>query len=177
MRLFTAFELPAQVIDEVCRLQEELSPLPFRRWQPVATLHLTLHFLGEVDPELLDPLEAALREGCSGFGPFQLQLDRLGAFPSLRRPRTLWLGLSGERERLSALEATLRPLVTALGIPLEDRPYSPHITLARDPLGPITLPEVVVRPLAWQVPDLVLFHSSLQRGGAIHTPLGRFRLR
>lgn len=176
MRLFTAFELSPEVKEEVLRVQAELRPLPFRRWQPEKTLHVTLHFLGEVDPALLGSLEATMREGCHGFGAVQLQLDHLGAFPSLKRPRNLWLGLAGQRDRLCALETLIRPRVTGLGIPLEDRPYTPHITLARDPLGSVVVPEVTVAPVAWAVSELVLFESTLQRGGAIHTPLARLSL-
>ncbi len=176
MRLFTAFELPPDVKNEVVRLQTELHDLPFRRWQPATTLHLTLHFLGEVDPALLPRLEPELREACRGFGSFRLQLDRLGAFPNLRHPRTLWLGLAGQRDRLDALESALRPRVIALGIPLEVRRYAPHITLARDPREAVRVPEQLPRPLAWQASELVLFHSALKPQGAIHTPLARFPL-
>lgn len=176
MRLFTALELPPEVRDEVSRFQADLHALPFRRWQSVETLHVTLHFLGEVDPPMLDPLEATLRDGCRNFGAFRLHLDRLGAFPNMKRPQTLWLGIGGERERLSALEATLRPRVIAEGIPLELRRYSPHITLARNPREAFALPERAPMPLEWTVSELVLFQSSLQPRGAIHTPLARFPL-
>ena len=176
MRLFTAFELSSEVKKEVLRLQAELRPLPFRRWQPEKTLHLTLHFLGEVDPALLGSLEASMKAGCHGFGAIQLQLGPLGAFPSLKRPRNLWLSVDGQHDRLTALEALIRPRVMRLGIPLEDRRYSPHITLARDPQASVVVPEVSVLPVAWTVSELVLFESTLQRGGAIHTPLARFSL-
>ena len=180
MRLFTAFELPPAVKEAVARKQDDLRSLPFKRWQSVVTLHLTLHFLGEVPPDLLPALEEALREGCRGFGSFPLRLEGLGGFPSRHRPRTIWLGVGGDLARLRELERRLRPRVTALGIPLENREYRPHITLARDPVGRVTLPdpeEQEVAPVpAWQASELVLFHSQLQRGGAVHTPLARFPL-
>ncbi|MNK70416.1 2'-5'-RNA ligase [compost metagenome] len=176
MRLFTAFELPPDVCDELLRLQAELRPLPFRRWQPAKTLHLTLHFLGEVAPDRLDALDAELRDGSRDFGTFRLQLDRLGGFPSLKHPRTLWVGIGGEIERLAAFEAKLRPHVVAAGIPLESRRYSPHITLARDPQGSIPPLDLAPNPLGWTASELVLFQSTLQPGGAIHTPLERYPL-
>lgn len=176
MRLFTAFELPDAVRAELRRLQADMRHLPFRRWQSPATLHVTLHFLSELAPDMLEGLEAALSEGCRGFGDFRLALADLGGFPSLRRPRTLWVGLGGDRDRLAALEARLRPRMQALGIPLEDRPYRPHITLARDPTARTRIPEIDVPAIAWQARELVLFKSTLQAGGAIHTPLARFPL-
>lgn len=174
MRLFTAFEPPPAIRQELVRLQEALRFLPFRRWQSPETLHLTLHFLGEVDPRLLEPLVERLQEACRGVSAFRLELGALGAFPSRHRPRTLWVGVDGER--LLELEAALRPLITGLGIPLEARPYSPHITLARDPLAPVTIPDLHPRPGVWEASELVLFHSSLERSGAIHTPISRFPL-
>ncbi len=176
MRLFTAFELTPEVKEEVVHLQEELRPLPFRRWQPQRTLHVTLHFLGEVDARVRPDLEQTLRAACHGFGSFRLQLDRLGGFPSLKRPRTIWLGVAGQRDRLSALEALIRPRLVRLGIPLEARAYAPHITLARDPRSHVQVPDLHVREIAWTVSELVLFESTLQPGGAIHTPLARFAL-
>lgn len=176
MRLFTAFELPPDVRDAVTRVQADLRTLPFRRWQPAETLHLTVHFLGEVAPARLPQLEEALRDGTRGFGAFPLQLAGLGGFPSLKHPRTLWLGVGGERDRLLALEAALRPRVIQAGIPLEARRYTPHITLARNPLGEVPLPQLSPPPLGWTASELVLFQSTLQKGGAIHTPLSRFPL-
>ena len=176
MRLFTAITLPPDVRDEVVRFQDALQSLPFRRWQSAETLHVTLHFMGEVASETLPSLEKSLREGCRGFGAFRLQLDRLGAFPNAKRPQTLWLGVGGERDRLAALEASLRPRVIAEGIPLELRRYSPHITLARYPQGPLALPDRAPAPLDWEVSELVLFESTLRPQGALHTPLSRFPL-
>lgn len=176
MRLFTAITLPPHVRDEVVRFQEALRALPFRRWQSPETLHVTVHFMGEVDPAKLASLEACLRDGCRDFGAFRLQLDRLGAFPSAKRPQTLWLGIGGERDRLGALEAQLRTRVIAEGIPLELRRYAPHLTLARNPQGPVTLPDSAPAPLDWEVTELVLFQSTLRPQGAHHTPLARFPL-
>lgn len=179
MRLFTAFDFPSEVARAIALVQQDLADLPFKRWQPVSTLHLTVHFLGEVAPETLPELETALYEACAGFGEFLLQLGSLGAFPSLDRPRTLWLGVDGEVERLLALEARLRPQVAATGIALDHREYRPHITLARDPDGRVTIPPSRVserRGLVWQAKELILFQSQLQRGGARHTPLARFPL-
>jgi 2'-5' RNA ligase len=176
MRLFTAFELPSDVRAEVIRLQASLRELPFRRWQSPLTLHLTLHFFGAVETTLLAPLEERLRNACSDAAPFRLELGGLGAFPSLKHPRTLWLGLEGELERLVALETTLHPLVTALGIPLDARPYRPHVTLARDPLGPVAIADHRPRTLGWQASELVLFHSTQLRTGAVHEAIARFPL-
>ena len=182
MRLFTAFELPPEVKSDLARVQADLASLPFKRWQSLATLHLTLHFLGEVQPDRLEDLEKTLRDGCRGFGGFPLHLEGLGAFPSRQRPRTLWIGVGGRIDRLRELEKRLRPRVTDLGIPLEDREYRPHITLARDPRGPVQLPApeegrgLPDSGREWQATELVLFQSVLQRGGAVHTPLARFPL-
>lgn len=176
MRLFTAFELPPEVRRELLRIQHDLRELPFKRWSPEATLHLTLHFLGEVPPETIPPLAADLARACRTHPPIRLALSGIGAFPSLHRPRTLWLGLGGDLEALHDLEQALRPLVQAQGIPLESRRYTPHLTLARDPDRPEPIPPVAPAPVEWQASELVLFRSQLDPRGAIHTPLERFPL-
>lgn len=179
MRLFTAFALPPDVREEVLRRQAALEALPFRRWQSPETLHLTLHFLGEVEPALVEPLAQTLGNACAGAAPFRLQLGRLGAFPSPKRPRVLWIGVEGQVDRLLALEGVMRPRLLGLGIPLEARTYHPHITLARDPLGSVALPPTMAGHDAareWQAAELTLFQSILRRTGAVHEVLATFPL-
>lgn len=185
MRLFTAFALPPDLRAEVLRRQAALKTLPFRSWQSPETLHLTLHFLGEVEAALLEPLARTLRDACADVSPFHLELGSLGAFPSRRHARVLFLGMEGQLDRLQDLAATLRPRVLALGIPLEDRPYQPHITLARNPRHAVALPEdrtqaddarTAAASLGWLASELWLFHSTLRPQGAVHEPLAAFPL-
>jgi 2'-5' RNA ligase len=181
MRLFTAIAFPPDVLAELARVQDELkSQIEARRWQSLATAHLTVHFLGETPDPMLAPLQAVMAAECAQVAPFDLALGAFGGFPNLPKARVLWLGVGGERDRLLALEARLRPAIAAVGLDTEDRAYKPHITLAREPdrHGPLAeLPDrCPVRPLAWRVDEVLLFRSELKPQGAVHTVLGRYPL-
>jgi RNA 2',3'-cyclic 3'-phosphodiesterase len=175
-RLFIAIDLPEVVRQELCRLNV---PIPGSRWVPADQLHLTLAFLGDVGEERVAGLARAL--GQVSAAPFRLRFDRLGCFPSRARPRVLWVGLKPE-PLLISLADRLRELLRASDIPQEERPFSPHITLAR-----LKLPAArecasfLDRPLALErtsvpVVEFILFESRLTAAGAIHTPLKRFPL-
>ncbi|MFN3430276.1 MAG: RNA 2',3'-cyclic phosphodiesterase [Candidatus Sericytochromatia bacterium] len=181
MRLFTAIAFPPDVIAELKTAQEWLrGRVDAQRWQSLANAHLTLHFLGETPEPMLAPLEAVMASGCAQAAPFDLALGAFGGFPNLARARVLWLGVGGERDRLLALEARLRPAIAAVGLDTEDRAYKPHITLAREPDRHASLAELpdqwVARPMAWRVDEVLLFRSELKPQGAVHTVMGRYPL-
>jgi len=175
-RLFIAIELPDQVKQNLVKLQ---TPVPGAKWVPVDQLHLTLAFLGEVDETVTDQLLVAL----SGItvSTFTLRFSGVGCFPDRRRPRVLWVGLE-KNPYLESLADQVRSAVLSCGILQEERPFSPHITLARlrQPAGrevvrfldqPLTheLPKIAVR-------EFILFRSQLTAAGAIHTPLNTISL-
>ena len=101
MRLFAGVpivdEARREIVSLLGRLRESGWPV---RWVPEEGLHLTLKFYGEVAPERLEVIEEAVRFAGQGAGPLALRLDELGAFPSVARPRVLWIGIEGP----SALE-------------------------------------------------------------------------
>lgn len=125
MRLFVAIDLPDEVKRSVADICRGVTGV---RWLPSDQLHLTLRFIGEAD----DAVNAAIRRGLAGITspPFPLSLQGVGCFPSPRRPRVLWVGLSGG-EPLKRLQQKVEAAVVTAGIPAEERPFSPHITLAR----------------------------------------------
>lgn len=176
MRLFIAIELP----DEIKKQLEEMrTDIPGSRWVPLEQIHLTLSFLGEVDDTALDLLSGAL--ATINVPGFNLCFSGTGCFPDRRRPRVLWLGLEPE-PLLSNLASLVREAVLACDIPQEERPFSPHITLARlkfpaprevgsflDQPQKLELPPVMVR-------EFTIFRSILTSQGAIHTPVKTFVL-
>lgn len=136
------------------------------RWQHRADLHMTLHFLGQVESGRLDALGEL--GAAVGMRPFSLTLDRIGHFP---RPQVLWAGLSNLPDELTALHARLGEGLRARGFATEERPFHPHVTLARKvrhcPEG------AALAPLPWAVDGLVLVES---RGGEVphYHPIGRW---
>lgn len=122
------------------------------RWQHRADLHLTLHFLGTVEPDRLDPLRA-LGDAVS-IRRFVLVLDQLGHWS---RPQVLWCGPTAPPAELLALHRRVGEGLSALGLPLDRRPFRPHVTLARKVRsGPEVGP---IEPLDWTVREWALVES------------------
>lgn len=150
-------------------------------WIPAERLHLTVRFIGEVDDRQADAVLDALAAPLA-IPPFQLTLAGAGAFPKSGSPRVLWLGVTQGREPLQAAERTISARLAALGIPEEERPYSPHLTLARvrEParLRSAHLLEGLGDWAAGTVciDAITLFHSRLSPKGPTYTPLVRTRL-
>lgn len=104
--------------------------LPFR-WVDPTGAHLTLKFLGATDPVRVGAIGAALRGVASRHRSFALHCGGLGAFPNLRRPRVLWLGLAGALDRLVALQRDVERALVGFGPPPEPGGYHPHLTVGR----------------------------------------------
>lgn len=131
MRCFIALN-PTQ--EERAALHGALDPirqhdLPVR-WAPADSLHLTLKFLGDVEGGEVRRIEGVLRDAAERHGPMELELSGFGAFPSLRRASVLWVGVV-PNAALSALQQQVELACSRLGYAREQRPYRPHITVAR----------------------------------------------
>jgi 2'-5' RNA ligase len=156
------------------------------RWSEPSGAHLTLQFLGATPRPRVPGLAAALAGVAAGARPFRLQTAGLGMFPNPRRPRVLWLGLTGEVEHLRALQAAVVAATGPLGFPAEARPFAPHLTLGR--LRPAATPDELARtgqavlsqpalaPVAWPVAEMALMESRLGRTGATYHTVGRWPL-
>ena len=130
MRLFVAVPLgPAATR----ALDSPVAALSHAQWRPVAahSRHLTLRFLGERPGEEAAALRRALGAALAGGGAFDVELRGLGVFPHRGRPLVLWAGCGPGAERLDALAHRVEGACRAAGLPPADRPFSPHLTLAR----------------------------------------------
>ena len=99
------------------------------RWVDSEGIHLTLKFLGDIDPALVEDVLRAMEQAASGTLPFQVHLNGLGVFPNLRRPRVLWAGVGGDMDALGALQEKVEAAMEGLAFPRERRAFSPHLTL------------------------------------------------
>jgi RNA 2',3'-cyclic 3'-phosphodiesterase len=125
MRLFTAIDLPAEMLEKIGEFLARLRPLAKLRWTPVENLHVTTKFIGEWPERRLPEMIAALgRVGNPGSLP-NISVRGVGWFP-----RTFWAGVDGGQP-LIALAHKTEEAVARLGVPVETRPYSPHLTLGR----------------------------------------------
>lgn len=129
MRLFTGIAIAPGVLDNLERVLQELRPLAPLNWSPVENLHITSKFIGAWPEERLAELGTALENMQSG-PAFEVTIARFGYFPNPHRPRAFFAGVqpvAALAELTSRIEENLQPL----GVAKEERPYTPHVTLAR----------------------------------------------
>jgi len=139
-RLFVAVPLAEEARASVARLVEEVqagAEAAARgqrsqvRWVRMDGLHVTLRFLGPTPEERITELNSIVDDAAASVAPFQVSIRGSGAFPSPRRPRTLWLGIDDGAEKLAALARRFDDLLGKAGWPTDDRPIRAHLTLAR----------------------------------------------
>lgn len=184
MRLFIAIPLSAEVKAALVAQQEalrhQLGQERGVRWVSAEAMHLTLQFLGEVEPARAEPILAALNQVIArSSNRIALHLDSVGAFPNLRRPQTLWCGVGGALAALGALQRELSDVLQPLGFLPEQRPFSPHLTLGRvrretTPAQQAAIGNAVralapPEPVGWIAEPPALFESTLTREGATYT--------
>ncbi len=188
LRLFFAVPVPddarARVGELIARVQASVGDGTARiRWVRVDGLHLTLRFLGPTPEDRVPPLEAAADALASAGTPFEVVLTGGGAFPSLVRPRSLWVGVHEGADRLAKLAEGLTAAAGECGLVLDTRPFTPHLTIARTDgvrLGPAAAHALQAAAddldVRFNVDRLVLFRSILGGGPARYEPLHEARL-
>lgn len=181
MRSFVAVDVRNPQLEQVLR---ELGSLG-AGMKVVASenLHLTLKFLGEVDPGRVDEIYGAMEEAFGFCSPFQGKLRGLGAFPSPGRMRVVWVGLSEGRERLLEMQGRLEGAFAKLGFRPEGRPFDPHLTIGRvkSPKGKEELTAFVLARQAtdfgtFAVERVELKESTLTPRGPIYKTLKAYAL-
>ncbi|MCX6035867.1 MAG: RNA 2',3'-cyclic phosphodiesterase [Chloroflexi bacterium] len=183
LRSFVAVEIPTEIQNALARstapLQKAL-PKPLIRWVAQQNVHLTLKFLGDVSPANLERLAKALKAEALNHQTFTLSVGGLGAFPTPRRARIIWIGLEAPAA-LTALLRGVEAVAARLGYASDDRPFSPHLTIGRvgqkvsgTDLQRIrtALEGTIVGALGTVRVDAVhIFKSDLQPGGSVYTHL------
>lgn len=173
MRLFLALkpdraaeaQLGRRLLDLQAALGELAAPL---RWTPASNIHATLHFLGELAPARVPPLQAAL-EAPIAEPPFEVAVGAAGAFPNAGPVRVVWLDVVKGAAEVARVHAELARRLTAAGFSVEARPFSPHLTIARVPdrersrVKPLRdrLTQVSPALIQWRADHITLFRSDL----------------
>ena len=131
MRLFLAINLPPEERRAIRRATGPMRDAAAGiAWVPEERLHLTMKFLGEQPDGAVPPLRDALSDAVGGGRPIEMRLGGLGAFPNLRAPRVVWMGVEQE-PRLELLQDDVERACHELGYELDGRAFRPHITLGR----------------------------------------------
>jgi len=189
IRSFIAIELPEEVKTGLNRLQTELK-LPrhnFVKWVATEGIHVTLKFLGNIYPEKVAEITKVMEQASQGSVPFQLEISEVGAFPNLRQPRVLWLGIRGDIDKLVAWQQRIDSGLVPLGFAKETRPFTPHLTLARlregvspgdrRDFGELVIKTPVEVNFKVNVNSLSLIKSQLLPGGAVYSRLAEVKLK
>jgi RNA 2',3'-cyclic 3'-phosphodiesterase len=133
MRLFIALDITDAIRDCIARFVEGVSGFaPDARWAKPESLHVTLKFIGEQPESAVEQIKAAL--STTPASEAEIEFRGYGFFPTLKSPRVFWVGIEAGPQ-LASLAAAIDQRMAALGIPKEDRAFSPHLTLARSPGG------------------------------------------
>jgi RNA 2',3'-cyclic 3'-phosphodiesterase len=133
-RLFFGIRLSAEALESAVALQDLLRPEITRqgvRFVPREKLHVTLHFLGDLEPGKLTMLGAYGHQIAREIAPFSLKFARIGGFPDLTRPKVLWWGSEDESDAFSNLASKLSRLANASKDENREGCYVPHVTMAR----------------------------------------------
>ena len=183
VRVFLALLLDDPLLELVVQAQQQLQRRirsSAVRWTPRDQLHLTLKFFGNVPVEQLAAIEASLRETCRSQSVLPLELKGFGCFPDSRRPKVMWLGLGGATTDLAHFQTRLHAATQEYGDHLEERPFHPHLTLARiKNAAPAESREIAAaldasppdRLAAWQANRLAFMESRLTPQGPIYRTL------
>ena len=197
MRIFIGIDLDPEVRTRIERFLEGVEGfVPDARWVRPESLHLTLKFIGEQTPERVQAITEHLRRIESS--AFEIRAGGHGFFPTAKAPRVFWIGIHAG-PRLAELAESIDVATAALGIPREDRPYSPHLTLARAGArrsslapkrrkadGPNAIFAVLEKRLAaigeldfgtMTANEFILYQSQLSPGGSKYTKLQRFPMK
>ncbi|SRR6266567_2672525 len=189
IRTFIALEMnEAQQRHLSNTIQRVARALPSIRWTDPANIHLTLAFLGELDDEQLADASDAAETAARSASAFSYRLSRLGIFGPERQPRVIWMGIDDDSGALQRLHAALCLALEQRGFAVDERPFAPHLTLARVK-APLTLEEQhrlhnllagslpdIVPPAGYLVQHIELMKSELSRSGAEYTCLQSYLL-
>jgi 2'-5' RNA ligase len=189
MRLFVAVEIApavaaaaAGLIDRLRERALRLAPRSRITWVAADRLHITVRFIGHIDPDRTDVTRHALAAPLE-CDPFELTISGVGTFPPKGPPRVVWAGVTGGRQPLTAIEADVGKRLSSVGIAPEERPYNPHLTLARvreaGGLRSAALLEAVKETMfgVTTVKAITLFESRLSPKGPTYVALQRTGLR
>jgi len=184
IRSFLAIELPKPILRKIEEVQGDLRLTHADvRWVNPEKIHLTLKFFGNIEESRIDSIFKSIEEPIRNTFPFSIKVRGVGAFPQMKNPRVIWMGLVNGREVLISLQKQIEAQLEKIGFQPEDRSFHPHLTLGRmkSSRGKDELVERMEKHKEEEFGDLpvekvVLFKSDLRPSGPIYTPLGDIKL-
>jgi 2'-5' RNA ligase len=188
LRLFVALPAPVEIRNALAETQGELRKLlpgSSASWTHPDRMHLTLRFLGDVEPARVEALTSSLSSAVEHFGPIDLVAERLGCFPDVRHPRVVWARVHDRAERLAELQGRIASATAAFTREPEEKRFTGHVTLARIRQINRSQAEVIAAFVqsaadrafgAWTAAKIELIRSELSSAGSHYTCLTEFPL-
>ena len=184
IRTFIALELPPAVIALLQEVQQDLKRLRIRaRWVRPGNIHLTLKFLGDINPDDIDKIGTAMAGAAVGCMPVTVSVRGIGVFPGVKRPRVIWVGLGGDIQALLALQSRLEQKLADAEFPKDNRSFKAHLTLGRikQTVKPAVIRQMIadyakLRSEEFIFDQVILFKSDLKPSGAVYSKLKQTNL-
>jgi 2'-5' RNA ligase len=184
IRSFLAIELPKLILKKIEEVQRDLrSTRADVRWVNPEKIHLTLKFFGNIEESRIDPIFKSIEEPIRNTPPYSIEVKGVGAFPQLRNPRVIWIGLVNGKEILTSFQKQIETQLEKIGFQTENRPFHPHLTLGRmkSSRGKEEMVERMEKHREeefgdFQVERVILFKSDLKPSGPVYTLLREIKL-
>ena len=184
IRSFIAIDFPDEIRKALEAIQKELKQCGAGvRFVKPNSIHLTLKFWGNIQPAQVDDIALTVAQEIRDQPPITLRPAGLGAFPSLRKPRVIWIGMEGEVQRLNGIQARVESALEPLGFAREKRGFRPHLTIGRvkDRRRLQSLVDAMatleMEPFnSFDADEIILYKSDLRPTGALYTKLHRMPL-
>lgn len=179
IRTFIAIKLPDTILTAISEIQEGIRSYGINlRWVRPENMHLTLKFLGDTKEDNIEKVTAAIYDSVEAYEPVLLFAKGVGVFPGIKRPRVVWVGVSGQLESLIGLQKRLEEGLEGLGFEKEKRSFKGHLTLGRvkgriDPkkLGGALKKYIGFTSETFYADNVVLYKSELKPTGAVYTEI------
>ncbi len=194
IRTFLAVVLTEDLRVKLAGIEQDLIQLFSREcaknvrisWVQPSSIHLTVRFLGDIDEQLIEPIREAVQRAITGCRVIHVPFERIGGVPRAQQPRVLWVApseaweQSDHAQRLASWHQSVEACCRSFGIAADDKPWSPHLTLARVKEGERLVGQVLVRSGVLDRPSAVgslavtaiaLMQSELRTAGPVYTKL------
>ncbi len=186
-RVFVAIDIPEEIRRRAAYYIEALRSA-FRNtrvsWTRPEKLHLTLRFIGDVDDSQLEDLQRIVAQSMNAIPRFTLRIQSTGVFPSVRKPRVLWLGISDDTSRLPEISGRIDSELEKCGLTPDKKQNQPHVTIGRikntgaesERLARLHL-NSKIEPVEFPVRELVIYESTLLPTGSVYSSISRHILK
>ncbi|MBM3252106.1 MAG: RNA 2',3'-cyclic phosphodiesterase [Candidatus Omnitrophica bacterium] len=185
IRAFIAIELNKDIQDSLAKIQSQLRAARADvKWVKPENIHLTLKFIGNIEIDLVIKIKEILQEISKIFQNVPADLNELGAFPKIKNPRVIWVGMQTGKDKVIAILEELEKRLAEIGIAKEEKEFHPHVTLGRlrsphnrSDLVAMLEKNIKIPPLNFTIDKIVLFKSALAPQGPIYEPQAEVSLK